>query len=204
MEKMDVSNHIARLLVDLSVCQDNEIGDGTTGVVVIAGSLLEQAEDLLNRGIHPIRIAEGYELACNIACKHLETFAETIDFVANRELLIKSAMTSLGSKIVNRYHRQMAEIAVNAVLSVADEERKDVDFELIKVRTKIGGRLEDTELIDGIIIDQDVSHVGMKSCLKNCKIAVLTCPFEPPKPKTAYKIDIDSADKYNALYKTEQ
>lgn len=204
MEKMDVQNHIARLLVDLSICQDNEIGDGTTGVVVIAGSLLEQAEDLLNRGIHPIRIAEGYERACSIACKHLETFAEKIDFVGDRELLVKSAMTALGSKIVNRYHRQMAEIAVDAVLSVADKERQDVDFELIKVRAKIGGRLEDTALIDGIIIDQDVSHVAMKSHLTNCKIAILTCPFEPPKPKTNYKIDIDSAEKYNNLYKTEQ
>ncbi|CAL6001424.1 TCP-1_chaperonin subunit epsilon [Hexamita inflata] len=204
MEKMEVENHIARLLVDLSICQDNEVGDGTTGVVVIAGSLLEQAEDLLDRGIHPIRISEGYEKACAIACSHLETFAEKIDFGANRELLIKSAMTSLGSKIINRYHRQMAEISVDAVLSVADLERRDVDFELIKVRSKIGGNLDETKLINGIILDQEMSHIGMKNKMHNAKIAILTCPFEPPKPKTTYKIDIDSAEKYNSLYKQEQ
>lgn len=94
----------------------------------------------------------------------------------------------------------MAKIAVDAVLKVADLERRDVDFDLIKVRAKVGGSLEETLLFDGVIIDQDMSHIGMATKLENCKVAILTCPFEPPKPKTKYNIDIDTVDKYNRLY----
>lgn len=205
MDKMEVDNHIARLLVDLSRCQDNEIGDGTTGVVVLAGALLEQAETLLDRGIHPIRISDGYEQACGVCVEHLRKVADKFSFSReDREPLIKAAMTSLGSKIINRYHRVMAETAVDAVLGVADLERHDVDFELIKVRAKVGGKLEDTRLVRGILLDQEMSHPSMAKEVSPARIAVLTCPFEPPKPKTNYKIDIDSAQKYNELYRQEQ
>lgn len=205
LERMEVDNHIARLLVDLSKCQDNEIGDGTTGVVVLAGSLLEHAETLLDKGIHPIRISDGYDMACDVAIKHLESIATTYSFSAdNKEPLIKAAMTSLGSKVINRYHRTMAEVAVDAVLQVADLQRNDVDFELIKVRSKIGGKLENIKIIDGFLIDQEMSHPGMRKSVNHAKIAVLTCPFEPPKPKTTYKIDVDSVEKYNTLYREEQ
>lgn len=113
-------------------------GDGTTGVVVLAGALLEQAGSLLDRGIHPIRIADGFELACQTAVQHLEKIAEVFPFSAeSTENLVKVAMTTLGSKIINKCHRQMAEIAVNAVLAVADLEQKDVNFELIKVEGKV-------------------------------------------------------------------
>lgn len=119
-------------------------------------------------------------------------------------LLIRAAKTSLGSKIINRFHDQMAKIAVDAVLGVADLQRRDVDFERIKVRAKAGGSLEETKLYDGVIVDQDVSHVGMAKKLENVKVAVLSCPFEPPKPKTKYSIEVDSAEKYRKLYAEEQ
>lgn len=205
LEKMEVENHVARLLVDLSKCQDNEVGDGTTGVVVLAGALLEKAETLLDRGIHPIRISNGYDTACGIAIEHLREIADTYAFSQeDREPLVRAAMTSLGSKVLNRHHRHMAEVAVDAVMRVADLERNDVNFELIKVRTKIGGRLEDTCLVQGIVVDQEMSHPGMARELKDARIAVLTCPFEPPKPKTTYKLEIDSVEKYNELYRQEQ
>lgn len=120
LKLMDVDHEIAKLMVQLSQSQDDEIGDGTTGVVVLAGALLEQAESLLDRGIHPIRIADGFELAAQCAVKHLELIAEPFPVSReNTEPLVKVAMTTLGSKIVNKCHRQMAEIAVNAVLTVA-------------------------------------------------------------------------------------
>merc|ERR1712078_626545 len=115
LDRMDVSHQIAKLLVELSKSQDDEIGDGTTGVVVLAGALLEQAEPLLDRGIHPIRIADGYDKACQIALKTLDRIAE--DFpIAEKEMLKRTAKTTLGSKIVNRCHDQFAEIAVESVL----------------------------------------------------------------------------------------
>merc|ERR1712156_220167 len=191
---------IAKLLVDLSKSQDDEIGDGTTGVVVLAGALLEHAEALLDRGIHPIRIADGYEKAAQIATAQLDKISEsfTVD-VNNRESLIETAMTTLGSKIVNRCHRQLAEIAVDAVLAVADLERRDVDFELIKMQTKEGGELSDTMLIKGVVVDKEISHPQMPKELRDVKMAILTCAFEPPKPKTKHKLDVTSVEDYQKL-----
>lgn len=128
----------------------------------MAGALLEKAEILLDKGIHPIRIADGFEMAARCAIANLERIAETFPLdMNNLEPLIQTAMTTLGSKIVNKCHRKMAEIAVNAVLSVADMETRDVNFELIKTEAKVGGRLEDTMLVKGVIVDKDFSHPQM-------------------------------------------
>lgn len=105
---------------------------------------------------------------------------------------------------VNRCKRDLAEIAVKAVLAVADLERKDVNLDLIKVEGRVGGKLEDTELIYGIIIDKDMSHPQMPKTIEDAKIAILTCPFEPPKPKTKHKVDIDTVEKFQTLRQQEQ
>lgn len=182
LAQMEVQHEIAKLLVQLSKSQDDEIGDGTTGVVVLAGALLEQANELLDRGIHPIRISDGFERACNVAVEHLEAIADTVPFTKeDTSALFTTAKTSLGSKIVSKCHDQFARMAVEAVLSVADLERKDVDFELIKVDGKLGGSLSDSVLVHGVVVDKDMSHPGMAKEIKNAKIAILTCPFEPPK-----------------------
>lgn len=205
LKMMDVEHQIAKLMVQLSQSQDDEIGDGTTGVVVLAGALLEKAEHLLDKGIHPIRIADGYELAAKKAIENLEKIAEEFPVdINNLEPLILTAMTTLGSKIINRCHRQMAEIAVNAVMAVADMETRDVNFELIKVEGKVGGKLEDTMLVKGVVVDKDFSHPQMPKELKDVKMAILTCPFEPPKPKTKHKLEVSSVEEYNALYQYEQ
>ena len=159
LAKMQVEHQIARLIVELSASQDDEIGDGTTGVVVLAGALLEEAEHLLDKGLHPVRIADGFEQACALAVAHLSSISQTMEFTRdNLEPLIATAMTTLSSKIVNAHKRKMAEIAVGAVTSVADWERRDVNFDLISVQGKPGGNMEDTELIHGIVLDKDWSH----------------------------------------------
>jgi T-complex protein 1 subunit epsilon len=146
----------------------------------LAGALLEQAEALLDKGIHPIRIADGYELAAKLALDHLDKIAEGYPLDLKKlDPLINTAMTTLGSKMynkiyftkkfdifffylsVNRCQRQMAEIAVNAIMNVADMERRDVNFELIKVQGKVGGRLEDTLLVKGVVFDKTFYHPQM-------------------------------------------
>lgn len=205
MKLMDVDHEIGKLMVQLSQSQDDEIGDGTTGVVVLAGALLEQAESLIDRGIHPIRIADGFELAAQCAAKHLDSISEPFPIdLNNKEPLIQVAMTTLGSKIVNKCHRQMAEIAVDAVMTVADFDKKDVNFELIKIETKVGGRMEDSCLVKGVVIDKSMSHSQMPKVLEDVQIAILTCPFEPPKPKTKHKLDVTSTEDYKALREYEQ
>eukprot|EP00929_Paragymnodinium_shiwhaense_P042539 TRINITY_DN219_c0_g2_i1.p1 TRINITY_DN219_c0_g2~~TRINITY_DN219_c0_g2_i1.p1 ORF type:complete len:544 (+),score=173.53 TRINITY_DN219_c0_g2_i1:89-1720(+) len=205
LEKMDVEHHVAKLLVDLSKSQDAEIGDGTTGVVVMAGAMLEQALDLIEKGIHPLRIASGYEKACDVACKRVEAIAKKVDLQADSQAALKkAACTALGSKVVSGRKDQLAAICVDAVLAVANMGRNDVNFDLIKLEGKVGGKLEDTQLIRGIIVDKDFSHPQMPKTLKDVKMAILTCPFEPPKPKTKHKLDIRSAEDYKKLYEHEQ
>lgn len=144
-------------------------------------------------------------MAARHAMNHLDSIADSFPVSKdNLEPLIQTAMTTLGSKIVNRCLRQFAEIAVDAVMAVADTERKDVNFELIKIEGKQGGRLEDTALVKGVIVDKDFSHPQMPKELKNVKLAILTCPFEPPKPKTKHKMDVTSVEDYRALRKYEQ
>lgn len=205
LDQMEVENQIGKLLVELSKSQDQEIGDGTTGVVVLAGSLLEHAEGLLDQGLHPLRIAEGYEMACKVAIEKLEEIATEFEFTAERpEPLVKTCMTTLSSKIVGRCKRRLAEMCVDAVLDVADIPRRDVNLDLIKLEGKSGGRLEDSSLVQGILLDKEFSHPQMPKVLNDVKIAILTCPFEPPKPKIKHKIDIDSVEKFEALREQEQ
>ncbi|KAH7821369.1 chaperonin containing TCP1, group II (cytosolic) [Monocercomonoides exilis] len=205
LESMDIDNEIARLIVELSMAHDDEVGDGTTGVAILACSLLEQASHLLDKGIHPIRIAEGYASAAEEACKYLETIADTIEFDKDHiEPLLKPAQSCISSKIINRQSMQMASIAVDAVCSVCDWSRKDVHFDHIKIESKPGGRLEDTQLVHGIIIDKGISHPQMSKVIENAKIAILTCPFECPKPKTTYHLEIDTKEKYERLAQEEK
>merc|ERR1711939_66402 len=205
--QMHVEHEIAKLLVALSKSQDDEIGDGTTGVVVLAGALLEAASSLLDRGIHPIKIADGYERACAVAVQELERIGDKVEFTLDkdgRKELEKVAQTSMGSKIVSKAHGLFAQIAVDAVLSVADLERRDVPFDLIKVVGKMGGSVEDTRFVHGVLLDKDMSHPQMPRSVKDAKIAILTCPFEPPRPKTKHKLDITSVEEYKKLQEYEQ
>lgn len=205
LQKLDTSNEIARLVVQLSSAQDEEIGDGTTGVVVLAGALLNEAEALLDRGLHSLRIADGFEIACQAAVQRLEQLAERLDIDPSKEkaLYRKVAASSLNSKIVNRVKSEFAELVTDAVLSVKDE-RGDVNFDLIKLETKIGGDLRDTRLIHGLVLDKDFSHYQMPKELKNPKILVTIAPFEPPRPKTKHKVDVSSAKQYDELHTLEQ
>jgi T-complex protein 1 subunit epsilon len=205
MDMMDLDNEIATLMVELSKSQDDEIGDGTTGVVVLAGALLEQASQLLDKGIHSSRISEGFEKACEFACKRLEQISETVEVTReNPAALHQTARSTLNSKVVNRHRDYLAGICVDAVLAVADLARKDVNMDLIKVEGKVGGSLEGTCLVSGIVIDKDMSHPQMPKTIKDPKIAILTCPFEPPRPKTKTTATVASAEDMKYLHELEQ
>jgi T-complex protein 1 subunit epsilon len=203
VDKMEIEHPIAKLMVELSKSQDDEIGDGTTGVVVLAGALLDQAFLLIEKGIHPLAISEGFEKACEKVLQNLDQIHTKLD-LDNIDNLINGAITSLGSKVVSKCQKSLAKICVDAVYSVLDKERKDVNFELIKIQGKIGGSLEDTTLVQGIVLDKEMSHPQMEKEILDAKICILTCPFEPPKPKTKYNVDIKSAEDYKKLYDHEQ
>lgn len=203
--KMEIVHPIAQLLVELSKSQDDEIGDGTTGVVVLAGALIKQALQLLDKGIHPLNIAGGFDKACDLACQRLELVGKELDIEKNdHEYLVKAAVISLGSKIVSKCQQKLAVIAKDAVVAVADFKRRDVNFDLIKIIPKTGGAIEDTKFVNGLLIDKDFSHPQMDKEIKGAKIVILTCPFEPPKLKNKNSINITSAEDYRELAKQEQ
>merc|ERR1711957_226472 len=205
LEKMEIHHQTAKLLAELSASQDNEIGDGTTGVVVLAGAILEQAQKLLDKGIHPLKIADGFEKACDIAIKKLDSIQEEMNMLKNNyQNLRKCAKTALGSKVVSSCQDHFADLAVQAVLHVADLDRKDVNFNLIKIVAKAGGALADSSFIEGIVLDKDFSHPQMDKEIRDAKVCILTCPFEPPKPTTKHGLEIKSAEDYNKLHEMEQ
>ena len=201
IKNLNIEHPIAKLLVELSLSQDDEIGDGTTAVVILVGALLEGALKLLDKGLHPHQIIEGYDKACKYALDNLEEIKFDKN---NNDELKNSAKNCLCSKVVSKYQDKFAEIAVNAVLAVADLSRKDVNLDLIKLVGKVGGSLEDTQLIEGIVLDKEMSHPQMPKKVTDASICILNIPFEPPKPKSKYNIDIKSVEDYKKLYQKEQ
>lgn len=159
----------------------------------------------MDKGIHPLKIADGFDKACDIAVKKLDSIQEELNITKNsHQNLRKCAKTALGSKVVSSCQDQYADLAVQSVLHVADLERKDVNFDLIKIVAKAGGSLSDSQFIEGIVLDKDFSHPQMEKEIRDAKVCILTCPFEPPKPKTKHGLEIKSVEDYEALYAMEQ
>jgi T-complex protein 1 subunit delta len=169
-------------MVDLSHSQDVEAGDGTTSVVVIAGALLAAAEGLLNKGIHPQVVANAFSLAVNKAESILTDMAIPIN-LDDRESLLKNAVTSLNSKVVSQNSHLLAPIAVDAVLKVIDPATAtNVDLRDIRIVKKVGGTVDDTELIEGLVFTQKASRkAGGPSRIADAKIALLQFCISPPK-----------------------
>jgi T-complex protein 1 subunit epsilon len=205
LNKMKFNSGIEELIEELSKSQDEEIGDGTTGVVLIAASLLEQSEKLMEKGIHPARITEGYEHACDLIIFYLESISKSIDL--NFEIysyLLFTAMTAMNSKVINRSKKKLAEICIKAVIAISDLNRKDFNFDLIKIDGKVGGSLENTTLVNGIIIEKDFSHNQMPKQINDVRLGIITSPLEPPKPKTKHRIDIENVQQFKELECIEQ
>ncbi|KAK9105838.1 hypothetical protein Scep_022682 [Stephania cephalantha] len=154
LNKMEVLQPAAKMLVELSKSQDIVAGDGTTTVVVIAGALLKQCLTLLTNGIHPTVISDSLHKAAQKAVEVLTAMAVPVE-LSDRESLIKSASTSLNSKVVSQYSTLLAPLAVDAVLSVVDPAKPDlVDLRDVKIVKKLGGTVDDTELVKGLVFDK--------------------------------------------------
>ncbi|AFP65453.1 t-complex protein1, epsilon-SU (nucleomorph) [Chroomonas mesostigmatica CCMP1168] len=205
LKKMMFEAGIYSMIVEIAESQDDEIGDGTTGIVLLVGALLEQAEKLIEKGIHPTRITEGFEHASSFCLFYLESISKSIDKKYNvYSCLIYTAMTAMNSKVINRSKKRLAEICIKAVLAISDINRKDINFELIKIDGKIGGNLENTTLVNGVVIDKDFSHSQMPKDIKDVRVSILTCPLEPPRPKTNHKLNIENIHDFKQLESIEQ
>ena len=175
LKQMEVVHPTAKMLVEISKAQDIEAGDGTTSVVVIAGTLLNAAQQLLEKGIHPAAISDGFAVALDKALEVIEGMGQTVD-LNDRDQLIQNAITSLSSKVVSHHSDLLAPMAVDAVLKIIDKENDtNVDLRDIHISKKIGGTVDDSELIDGLVfVDKKVSHfAGGPSKITNAKIGLL-------------------------------
>lgn len=181
LKHMSVLHPASRMLVELAEAQDAAAGDGTTSVVVLAGSLLAVAEKLLERGVHPSSISDAFRLAADQAVTILRGMSIPIR-LDDREILLKSATTSLNSKIVSQYGSLIANIAVDAILRVADLGSRAVSLTDVRVIKKVGGTIEDSELVEGLLLTQSVSTAaGGPTRMEKAKIGLIQFQLSPPK-----------------------
>ena len=205
LDEMDIQHPAAKMMLEVAKTQDNEAGDGTTTAVIIAGELLNKAQELIERSVHPTIIIDGYKKASEKALEVLENIAIKID-PQTTEYPKKVAMTSMASKLVADHREYLADIAVKAMLAVAekDGDRYKADVDDVKVEKKPGESIGETKLIQGIVLDKEIAHSGMPKRVEKGKIALLDCPLEIEKTEFDAKINIESPEQMEAFLKQEE
>jgi thermosome len=225
LKEVDIEHPAAKMMVEVAKSVDNEVGDGTTSAVVLAGALIEKAEELISKQVHPTVIVEGYQMASEKAIEFLRDAATKLDDFAvggkNKETLLRIAQTSMASKLVSAESADLAKIVVQAVLDVAEERIVDeregetrqqqpqqqkkfrVDIDNIKMEKKAGGSLNDTQLIYGIVLDKEVVHGGMPKRIHGAKIALLNAPMEIEKTEMSAEIRISEPQQMQMFLEEE-
>lgn len=205
LKEMEIGHPAAKMVVEVAKVQEDEVGDGTTTSVVLTGAMLQKAEDLLNQQIHPAVIVNGYRLASEKALKILADLATDVK-TGDDTVLKNVAKTSMKGRITESESEKLAGIVVSAVRKVSVTEGKSikVDIDDIKVEKKSGGSLENTELIEGIVIDKERVHAGMPKSITKAKIALVNAAFEIEKTETEAEIRITSPDQLQAFMKQEE
>ena len=204
LKEIDVQHPAAKMMVEISKATDNEVGDGTSSVVILAGALIEKAEELIGKDVHPTIIVDGYRKSAIKAIEILNSMGQKIR-ENDKEDLIKVARTSMQTKLVSRESDQIAELVVSACLLVSEksDSLSKVDIDDIKVEKKAGGSLHDTKLIKGIVLDKEVVHGGMPKKVEKAKIALLNSALEIEKTEFDAKINISSPDQMNLFLEEE-
>jgi T-complex protein 1 subunit delta len=201
LQRMKVLHPAARMLVELSKAQDVEAGDGTTTVVVVCGALLEAAKQLLSHGIHPTKISDSFQRATEEALTVLDQMSIPFD-LTNREAMIKTAATSLSSKVISTHSQLMSTICCDAVLKVANPDSNTLDLKDIQVVPKVGGTLDDTELVDGLCLDQ--SAMGTTRRMERAKVALIQFQLSPPKTDMENQVVINDYSQMDRVLKEER
>lgn len=204
LKEIDVQHPAAKMMVEISKATDNEVGDGTSSVVVLAGALIEKAEELITKDVHPTIIVDGYRKS---ALKSIEIFnhlAQKID-PGNKSELIRVARTSMQTKLVSKDSDELSGLVVNAALQVSEpnESAYIIDIDDVKVEKKAGGSLRDTKLIKGIVLDKEVVHGGMPKRVEKAKIALINSALEIEKTEFDAKININSPDQMKMFLEEE-
>lgn len=206
LKQMEVIHPTAKMLVEISKAQDIEAGDGTTSVVVIAGALLRAAQDLLAKGLHASAISDGFQVALKKSLEVIDDMSIPVD-LDDRQKLIENAVTSLSSKVVSHHSDLLAPIAVDTVLQIIDKKTADnADLNNIHVSSKLGGTIDDSELIDGLcFVDKKASHyAGGPTRVADAKIAFIQFPLSAPKTDLESNVVVHDYTAMDRLLKEEK
>ena len=204
LKEIDAQHPAAKMMVEISKTIDTEVGDGTTSSVVFAGSLLEKAEKLLEKDVHSTLIVDGYQAASLKALELLADLAKSIQ-PDDSESLIKIAKTSMQSKLVSDDSESLSKLIVSAVLKIADKNENgySVDLDNLKVEKKSGGSVQDTALINGIVLDKEVVHSGMPTKIQKAKIALVNAALEVEKTEVSSEIRISDPSQMQMFLEEE-
>jgi thermosome len=204
LDEMDIQHPAAKMMVEVAKTQDNEAGDGTTTAVIISGELLNRAQELIEKSVHPTIVIDGYKKASEKALEILEKIAIQVE--PTSDYTRKVAMTSMASKLVAEHKEYLADLAVKAILAVAEKEgeKYKADVDDVKVEKKPGESVRDTKLIQGIVLDKEIAHSGMPKRIEKAKIALLDCALEIEKTEFDAKINIESPEQMDAFLKQEE
>jgi T-complex protein 1 subunit delta len=203
LKEMQVLHPAAKMLVELSKAQDIEAGDGTTTVVILAGSLLTGAQKLLEKGVHPTTISDSFQQAAAKAVEILSDMATPVE-LTDRESLLKSATTALNSKVVSQYSSLLAPMCVDAVLKVIDPDSStNVDLRDIKVVKKLGGTVDDTEMVEGLVFTQRVATPTLTS-VEKAKIGLIQFQLSPPKTDMENQVVISDYAQMDRIVREER
>jgi len=204
LKEIDAQHPAAKMMVEISKTIDTEVGDGTTSSVIFAGALLEKAEKLLEKDVHSTVIIDGYQAASEKALELLAKLAKTIK-PDDRESLIKIAKTSMQSKLVSENSVPLSKLAVDAILKIAeiDGDKYSVDLDNLKVEKKAGGSIDDTSLINGIVLDKEIVHSGMPTKIEKARIALVNAALEVEKTEMSAEIRISDPTQMQLFLEEE-
>ncbi len=206
LKELDIEHPIAKMLVEVAKSVDNEAGDGTKSVVVLAGSLIENAEELLDKDVHPTIVVEGFREASKKSIEFLKEISIEIDPM-DKAFLNKIAMTTIASKLVTTNSEELSKLVVDGALRVAEElgdNKFKIDLDDIKVEKKAGGSLQDSQLIQGIVIDKEIVHSGMPKRIQAAKIALLNSALEIEKTEFDAKLNVTSPEQMQKFLNEEE
>ena len=204
LKEIDVQHPAAKMLVEIAKTTDNEVGDGTTSAVVLAGALLTNAESLITKNVHPTIIVDGYRKAAKKVKQYLQDISETVT-ANDKAILTKIAKTSMQTKLVRKDSDMLADIIVKAIISVSDKvaDKFIVDIDDIKVEKKAGGSIKDSHLVQGIVLDKEIVHGGMPKKITDAKIALINTALEINKTETDAKINISNPQQIQSFLEEE-
>jgi len=204
LKEIDTQHPAAKMMVEISKTIDTEVGDGTTSSVVFAGALLEKAEKLLEKNVHSTVIIDGYQAASEKAIELLAKLAKTVK-PDDRESLIKIAKTSMQSKLVSEDSAPLSKLVVDAILKIVekDGDKHSVDLDNLKVEKKAGGSIDDTSLINGIVLDKEIVHSGMPTKAEKAKIALVNAALEVEKTEMRAEIRISAPTQMQQFLEEE-